>query len=267
MLDVTGLDGLAWARAEFGQRSWSSACSAYGACSELAATDLEAWGLAAFLTGQDDTADSARERAHHAFVADGDPEGAARTSFWLGLSLMMRGEPARGAGWFARMRTAAGDGFEDSVWSGYDSLNRGMGALFAGENQAGARALRQAIDVAARYGDDDLRLLAASGHGQALLAMGQVERGMEELDEVMVLATSGSAGPQAVGQVYCAVISVCRASLDLGRGAEWTEVLSRWCESQPDLVPYRGQCLVHRSEVLQVRGRWDDAVSRTRSTL
>jgi len=65
---------------------------------------------------------------------------------------------------------------------------------------------------------------------------------MAELDEVMVLATTGDAHPQAVGLVYCAVIAVCRSCLDIARSAEWTEVLSRWCESQPDLVPYRGQC-------------------------
>lgn len=259
------------ARAAIDRRAWSAALAAYRTCDEsdtkLRAADLESWGLAAYLTGCDDEADAIRERAHRAYLAEGDSDGAARTAFWLGLSLVMRGEPARGGGWFGIMRQVAVEGFESSRWSGYEALNLGMMALFSGRPEESLDLLERALQVAVRYDDVDLRLLAASGHGQALLSLGRMAEGMQELDGVMVLGTSSAASPQAVGQVYCAVISVCRGCLDLGRGAEWTEVLSRWCEAQPDLQPYRGQCLVHRSEVLQVRGRWDEAIAETERVL
>jgi ATP/maltotriose-dependent transcriptional regulator MalT len=251
-------------REAFARRAWTEAFAAFTAADAeagLAPDDRERLALAASLIGHDEVADAALERAHADHLANGAAEAAARAAFWFALRLTLRGEQARGAGWFARSERALDDaGAADSVWRGYLLVPVGMTAIFGGDPTSALDTFTRAMAIAKQHDDVDLRTFAAHGHGQALVASGDIEAGLAELDEVMVGVTTDAVSPQIVGLVYCSVIETCRDCFDLRRGREWTDALTRWCAQQPDLVPYRGQCLVHRAEILQVHGSWPDAL-------
>ena len=66
-----------------------------------------------------------------------------------------------------------------------------------------------------------------------------------------------------VGIAYCSVIAACHQVFDLRRAQEWTSALDRWCESQPQLVHFRGQCLLNRAELRQFHGAWELAATET----
>src|SRR5918997_5208269 len=87
------------------RRAWRDACQHLSAADRheaLDAEDLDRLATAAYLIGHLDTADATWERAHHAFLDRGDTAPAVRCAFWLGLTLFLRGEHARGGGWLAR---------------------------------------------------------------------------------------------------------------------------------------------------------------------
>ena len=100
--------------------------------------------------------------------------------------------------------------------------------------------------------------------GYALINLGETGAGVALLDELLVAVTTNEVSPINVGIVYCASIEAFQTIFDLRRAQEWTAVLDRWCNAQPDSVQFRGRCLLYRTELLTFHGQWVDAVDEAR---
>jgi DNA-binding NarL/FixJ family response regulator len=133
--------------------------------------------------------------------------------------------------------------------------------LGAGDPAAAHATYERVGELGERFGDPDLCAFGRLGRGEAQAAAGRFPEAAALFDEVMVAATADELSPVVAGIAYCAVIQACQEILDLRRARAWTSALTQWCAAQPDLVPFRGQCLVHRAEILVLQGAWPDAAA------
>ena len=255
------------ARRAFDRKAWAEACRLFEAAhdgSSLGPEDLERLAVAAHLLARDAECERFTEQAHQAYLARGDREGAARSAFWLGFSLFARGALAPASGWQARAEHLLDEGRLDSVVRGYLLIPSAFQRIAQGDAAGSAEIFNQADEIARRFGDRDLASLARHGRGRAEIYLGRVSEGTALLDEAMVAVVAGEVSPVLAGSIYCSVLEACQEMFDLRRAYEWTTSLARWCAAQPDLVRYRGECLLYRAEVLQLRGQWTEAARDAR---
>lgn len=252
-------------RTHFDRHEWSAAHAQFALADHetaLDTADVERMATAAYLIGLDTESATAWSRAYHEHLANRDWALAGRCAFWMGFGLMMRGEYAQAGGWLARARRQLDQSDVDRPEQGLILIPLALQQFEEGEVPAAFATFTEIGVIGKRWGSADLMAVSHLGCGHALIRFGRMADGVALLDEAMVYVTAGEVTPVLVGLIYCGMIEVCHEIYDLRRARQWTDALSRWCESQPDLVPYRGECLVHRAEIMQIHGAWPDAMAQ-----
>jgi class 3 adenylate cyclase/predicted negative regulator of RcsB-dependent stress response len=248
-------------RAALARYSWLEAYELLGGIRDegvLTGQDLEGLAEAAWWSGRLDDAIAAGEGAYAAYVADDDRIGAARAALTLAKDNYTKHAAAVGAGWLARAERLLTESPE-SVVHGYHARLRAVLAFEGrGDLDAALQHADEALEIAARFDDQDLTALASHDRGRVLIDAGRVAEGMALMDEATATAVSGVLRPLTTGFIYCNTIGACEHIADYARAGEWTEAAKRWCERQ-SVAGFPGMCRVHRASIMRLRGAWAEA--------
>jgi DNA-binding NarL/FixJ family response regulator len=227
--------------------------------------DLDRLATAAYLTGHDEEGFDYWVRAHQVCVSEGAVHRAAYFGMRLAQGLGFKGDLGRCRGWVDRTARLLEEAGIDCVEQGYLEHALAMMRLFEAGDVGGARShFVQAAKIGDRFAHRELVTLARIGEGRMLIYLGEMSEGMALLDEAMVSIEARELSPLATGDAYCTVIDACSELFDLGRCRSWTESFVRWCDTQQELVLYRGHCFLHRAEMLQLLGAWPEALVEAR---
>ena len=212
--------------------------------------------VALFWLNDLDPALRAMGQAHTHFRREGEPGRAAWAALWLaGHYLRLKANPAVASGWIARC--------ERLVQESHPCAEVGrvllMRSLASNDPAKIADAAERAVGIARKFDDGDYEALALAYWGQALVSMGHLEEGRAKLDDAMVATAAGEVhAPEAVGQIYCALLTGCEQTVDFERARQWRHVAQPFLEKY-DHVGVTGTCRATYAKVLAAVGEWQQA--------
>jgi class 3 adenylate cyclase len=259
-IDVRPADPLAVARDAFERHAWTEAFDAYGeadAAGQLAATDLEAFAVAAFFMARADTGVELKERAFKAWTAAGDQARAAVIALDLGREYAWTGKHSIAAGWQRRAERMLAD-VPEGYAHGWLAVSRAGIAMQAGDIAGALEQAETAVRIGQQATEPDLVATAMTSLGRLTMATGATTAGLQMIEDAAFSAVNGELSPVMTGTTYCNMIAACRDVTEYGRATEWTDLAERWCE-RSSVSGFPGVCRVHRAEIVALKGDWPRA--------
>jgi len=251
-------DPIAAGREAVSRRAWNEAYELLSSAGDaLSAEDIERLADAAFWSLRFEEAVKLRERAHKAYLDEGNRLRAGGVAVRLALDHLSRWNIPVFNGWLAKgERILATE--PESLEHGQAALVRGVHAGWSGKFQEALTHTQAAYELGERFGDPDLQALAIVSQGAALVYLGELDRGLALLDEASTSALTGDLDPFSATVVYCTTITSSNSVGDFERARQWTELANQWCDVEKTRG-FPGACRVHRSEILWLGGHWEEA--------
>lgn len=256
------VDDLVRGREAFERREWAAAYDRLTLVDPagLGPADLVALATAAYLAGDRDASVRAFQPAHQRHLAAGDLRAASRCASWLATILSLAGEMSVGRGWAARAERLLDSEPTEIVERDYVLVYEMFSRIYSGDFPGAQEIAVRFTEIGHHFGDADLIAKGLESQGRLLMYAGRVREGLALLDEAMVGIAAGEVSPIIAGLTYCSMIEACQEVSDLERASEWTSALSRWCDLQPGLITFTGQCAVHRGQIMRSRGAFSEAL-------
>jgi len=255
-------DLLAAGREAMVENDWTRAYDLLRQAADAGHLDAEAFedlARSAWWSGRPDECIDAREQAFAGHMRDGHPASAALTALDLAEGLFHKKATALGLNWVKRAGRLLADE-DESAAHGWLARMQAVIAFEGDEDlDRGLELAGQAYEVGTRYGDANLQALALHDQGRITVAAGDVEAGMDLMDEAMVAAIGGDLGAFYTGKIYCNMIDICEQLADYRRAGDWSDAARRWCERAGHSSGFPGVCRIHRAEIMRLRGDWKTA--------
>jgi ATP/maltotriose-dependent transcriptional regulator MalT len=198
----------------------------------------------------------ARERAYAWFRERKEAKRAVHIAVWLAReSFAAFGDRAVASGWLSRAKTLATKAGPCAEAAWIELLK----AKMAGDCREARAHASRAAEIARKFGDIDLQMLALSEIGRALVTAGEFVDGMRKLDEAAAAATSGEVKSLVViGDTCCNMISACERAFDFDRLRQWSRVVDDFCQRH-HCIPILSFCHIVAGGARIATGDWSEA--------
>jgi LuxR family transcriptional regulator, maltose regulon positive regulatory protein len=241
---------------------WTQArdCFESVVCEDEIPEAFELLGRAAWWLDDAEGALHAREKAYRLYRERGDSQSAARVAIALAYDyLSFRGEHVISNGWSRRAHRLL-EGLDLVPEHGWIKAWDGNVAIEVGHDpETALRFGKEAVEIARKLNDFDLEMMGIALEGLALVCSGQIESGMQRLDEATTASITGEISDLAVRtDVCCYLVTACEWVQDYNRASQWCYAVKRTTGNGTYPLMF-SLCQIHYTAVLIWRGEWDEA--------
>ncbi|MFJ3908244.1 transcriptional regulator [Streptomyces vinaceus] len=237
--------------------AWTEAYEGYLAAREetggLGPAELAEFAGVAYAAGHLDVTIETWERLHEQLARVGEDNGAAGAAVRVAMHLLFDTAlmaPVRG--WLRRAERLLDPAAETPAHAWFAAV-RTYERFLSGDLDAARDWAERAIG-AGSHTDPAAAALGRVAQARLVILDGDVERGLELLDDAGTAAMSGDLDALSTGVVYCELVCALQGLAQYDLAEQWTEAMERWARTNA-IGSLHGRCRVHRAEILRLRGQ------------